>query len=459
MTSWRRDSKGGLFTVAESGPMATLRQEDLHASVSDPVLGTMNFLNEVTFRYPKAISFAPGRPYDGFFDTEQIFTHIRSYLDHLAAEGNSPGQIRSALFQYGPTAGRIRELIASSLREDENIDVPAESIVVTVGCQEAMLLVLRALISGPADVFLVSSPCYVGITGAARLLDIEVTEVEEREDGFRCADLELAVRAELAHGRRPRAFYVVPDHSNPAGTTMPIETRHDLLDLAARYDILIVEDSPYRLVSSAPHLPTLKSLDRQRRVVHLGSFSKTAFPGARVGFAVADQSVTGATGRTGMLAGELAKIKSMVTVNTSPLSQAAIAGMLLACRGRVSEHNTETAAYYANAMRATLRQLDRCFPAQRRAAAGIRWNEPVGGFFLTMRVPFMADNAALERSAEDFGVIWTPMSYFYPHGGGEHSIRLSVSYLTQDEINDGITRLASFINAETKRYLGKGGSR
>jgi (S)-3,5-dihydroxyphenylglycine transaminase len=450
--------KSGSFGVAESGLTATLRQEDLHASVSDPVLETMNFLNEVTFRYPKAISFAPGRPYDGFFDTEQIFTHIRSYLAHLAAEGNSPDQIRSALFQYGPTAGRIRELIASSLREDENIDVPAESIVVTVGCQEAMLLVLRALISGSQDVFLVSSPCYVGITGAAKLLDIEVTEVEEREDGFRCADLELAIRAELARGRRPRAFYVVPDHSNPTGTTMPIETRQDLLELAARYDIVIVEDSPYRMVSPAPHLPTLKSLDRQRRVVHLGSFSKTAFPGARVGFAVADQPVTGAAGRTGMLADELAKIKSMVTVNTSPLSQAVIAGMLLACGGRVSELNAEPAAYYANAMRATLEQLNRRFPAERRPAAGVRWNEPAGGFFLTMRVPFTADNAALERSAEDFGVIWTPMSYFYPHGGGDHSIRLSVSYLTQDEIVDGITRLANFIDAETKRYSASGAS-
>jgi len=435
---------------AESILMANLRQEDLHASVSDPVLDTMNFLNEITFRYPDAISFAPGRPYDGFFDTEQIFTYLRTYLDHLAAEGNSPAQIRGTVFQYGPTAGLIRELIACSLRDDENIDVPAESIVVTVGCQEAMLLVLRALIAGPRDVFLVSSPCYVGITGAARLLDIDVTEVEEREDGFRCADLDAAIRAELDRGRRPRAFYVVPDHSNPAGTTMPLETRHQLLELAARHDFLIVEDSPYRMVSPAPHLPTLKSLDRQRRVVHLGSFAKTAFPGARVGFAIADQPVLTA-GRTGLLADELAKIKSMVTVNTPPVSQAVIAGMLLACRGRISELNMEAAAYYANAMKATLRRLDQCFPAKRRAALGVRWNEPDGGFFLTMRVPFAAGNEALTRSAEDFGVIWTPMSYFYPHGGGDSTIRLSVSYLTEEEITEGITRLGNFIEAEAGR--------
>ena len=70
-------------------------------------------------------------------------------------------------------------------------------------------------------------------------------------------------------------------------------------------------------------------------------------------------------------------------------------------------------------MQSTLRQLERCFPADRRAALGVRWNTPDGGFFLTMRVPFRADNAALARSAEEFGVIWTPMSYFYPSGGGE----------------------------------------
>ncbi len=429
-------------------PGGWLRKEDLHACVRDPVMDTMNFLNEITVRYPAAISFAPGRPYDGFFDTEQIFTYIRCYLEHLAANGNSAAQIRDAMFQYGPTAGRIRQLIAASLRQDENIDVPPESIVVTVGCQEAMVLALRAIVSGREDVVLVSSPCYVGITGAARLLDIALTAVEEREDGFRCADLEDAVRAELARGRRPRAFYVVPDHSNPSGTTMSLGARHQLLELAGRHHLLLLEDSPYRLVSPGPHLPTLKSLDRQGAVLLLGSFSKTVFPGARVGFAVADQVVADHAGRTGLLADELAKIKSMVTVNTSPLSQAAVAGMLLASGGRIAECNAKTAAYYGNAMRSTINQLDQRFPADRRTALGVRWNEPNGGFFLTVRVPFRADNAALARSAEEFGVIWTPMYYFYPDGGGDYSIRLSISYLTQEDIEEGIARLTRFIEAE-----------
>ncbi|MFI1970719.1 aminotransferase [Streptomyces cinnamoneus] len=431
-----------------------LRGEDLHGSLRDPVLDTMNFLNEITHRYPEAVSFAPGRPYDRFFDVEQVFTSLRRYCDHLAEQGQTPEQIRDALFQYGPTSGRIRGLIADWLRADEGIDVPAESIVVTVGCQEAMVLALRALVQGPRDALLVASPCYVGITGAARLLDIDPTPVAEREDGFHPADLEAVVRAERARGRRPRAFYVVPDHANPSGNTMSLEARHELLELAGRLDLLVLEDSPYRLVSPGIQLPTLKSLDRDRRVVHLGSFSKTLFPGARVGFAVADQTVTDRAGATRLLADELSKLKSMVTVNTSPLSQAAVAGMLLAAGGRASQLNAGTAAHYGEAMRATLRRLDACFAEPRRAGLKVRWNKPDGGFFLVVKVPFVADNAALARSAQDFGVIWTPMAYFYPQGGGEHEIRLSVSYLSLAEIDEGVGRLAAFIEHESETASG-----
>ncbi|WP_326799782.1 PLP-dependent aminotransferase family protein [Streptomyces sp. NBC_01808] len=442
---------GATAPSAPAPSVRPLRKAELHGSVSDPLLDTMNFLNEITLRYPDAISFAPGRPYDGFFDTEQVFTHMRTYLDHLAAHGGTPEDIRTALYQYGPTAGQIREIIAESLRADEGIDVPAESVVVTVGAQEAMLLVLRALISGPDDVLMVASPCYVGITGAARLLDIAVHPVEEREDGFHAADLEAAVLAEKARGRRPRAFYLVPDHSNPSGATLTPQARTDLLGLAARHDLLILEDSPYRLVSPGPPPPTLKSLDRTRCVVHLGSYSKTVFPGARVGFAVADQTVADDSGATSLLADELAKIKSMVTVNTPSLSQAAVAGALLAAQGLVSELNSRAAAYYGDAMRAMLRALDERLPADRRSALEVRWNRPAGGFFLTVQVPFPADNAALTRSAQDFGVIWTPMSHFYPGAGGGHrALRLSTSYLTTEEIDEGTARLARFIEAATR---------
>jgi (S)-3,5-dihydroxyphenylglycine transaminase len=408
----------------------------------------MNFLNEVTLRYPEAVSFAPGRPYEGFFETEQIFTYLRRYLDHLASEGRSPAQVREAVFQYGPAAGTIRDLVAHSLRVDEGIDVPPESIVVTVGCQEAMFLALRALIAGPGDLVIVSSPSYMGILGAARILDAEVAVVDERASGPSCDDLEAAILAERARGRRPRAVYVIPDHSNPSGVTMPLEARLDLLDLAGRLDVLILEDSPYRLVSPGAQVPSLKALDRGRRVVQLGSYAKTIFPGARVGYAVADQPVLGEDGTASLLADQLAKLKSMITVNTSPLSQAAVAGALLTAGGRVSDLTAGTAAHYGDTMRHTLQGLERRFPPDRRAELGVSWNEPTGGFFLTLQVPFDVDNAALIRSAQEFGVIWTPMSYFYPQGGGHRTIRLSISYLAHDDVDEGLSRLAEFIESE-----------
>ncbi|MFI1996547.1 PLP-dependent aminotransferase family protein [Actinoplanes sp. NPDC020271] len=443
-------------SVVES---SSLHRSELHTSISDPVLDTMNFLNEITLRYPEAISFAPGRPYDGFFETDEVLAHLRRYLDHLADRGASPAQVRTAVYQYGPTAGQIREIIADSLRRDEGIDVPPESIVVTVGAQEAMLLVVRALIRDPRDVLLVSSPCYVGITGVARLLDVTLRAVPEPAEGFSPADLDAAIRAERAARRRPRAFYLVPDHANPSGSTLSAAARAELLELAARENVLILEDTPYRLVSPSEPLPTLKALDRRRSVVHLGSYSKTIFPGARVGFAVADQTVTGDDGRTGLLADELAKIKSMVTVNTSSLSQAVVAGALLAAGGRVSELNAKAAGHYGDAMRRVLDRLAERLPEARRAELGVRWNEPSGGFFLSLSVDFEADDAALVRSAEQFGVIWTPMRYFHPDGGGRRAIRLSVSYLSPEEIDEGITRLLAFVADQTGRHRAGRGRR
>ncbi len=151
--------------------------------------------------------------------------------------------------------------------------------MVTVGAQEGMLLTVRALMSQPEDVLMVCSPCYVGVIGVARLLGVGIRSVPEREDGLHPEDLEQAIQKERSQGRNPRAVYVIPDHSNPSGNTLSEQTRRDLLDLAARQDILIIEDSPYRWTGGPEPIPALKKLDRERRVIQIGSFSKTVFPG------------------------------------------------------------------------------------------------------------------------------------------------------------------------------------
>ncbi|MFJ3644365.1 aminotransferase class I/II-fold pyridoxal phosphate-dependent enzyme [Streptomyces sp. NPDC090108] len=426
-----------------------LSKAGLHASVSEPVMDTMNFLNEITMRHPDAVSFAPGRPLEDFFDTGQLFRWLRHYIDHLAGLGRTEEQIRTTLFQYGPTAGEIRDLVARTLADDGISADPAD-IVVTVGAQEAMFLTLRTLFASPRDVLLVASPCYVGITGAARMLDIALAEIPEESDGLTAAALERAVAQIEARGDRPRACYVVPDYSNPSGTTMPLQARHDLLAAAARHGVLIMEDSPYRTVGSAEPLPPLKALDPARCVVHIGSFAKSAFPGARLGYLVADQEVEDGDGKRTRLADEITKLKSMLTVNTPSLSQAVVGGLLLESDFALRERNAAAASAYDANLAAVLDTLGRLFPERERAAHGVSWNHPAGGFFLAVTVPFAADDAALAVSAEQYGVIWTPMRYFHPGAGGEHVIRLAWSYLTRQQAVEGIERLAAFVTDHSR---------
>jgi (S)-3,5-dihydroxyphenylglycine transaminase len=422
---------------------------DLHSSLSDPLLDTMNFLNEITSRYPDAVSLAPGRPYDGLFDPECITDYLDAYTSHLRRIGYTEDQVRAALFQYGRTKGQIHELIAETVANDEGIRVPPEAVVVTVGAQEGMFLLLRALFARPQDVLLVSSPSYIGITGAARLLDVPVVPVPEGSAGPDPEAVRSVARRAAAAGQRPRALYVVPDFANPSGASMTVAARRKLLEVAADEDILIIEDNPYGFFTrELEPRPTLKSLDRHGTVAYLGSFAKTCFPGARLGYLLAEQQVVAEDGRRSMLADELAKIKSMITVNTPSLSQAVIGGMLARSGCRLRAANGPAISFYRANLLTALAELDRHLPAGRRSELGIGWNRPDGGFFTVITVPFAANEAALERSAREHGVLWTPMDAFFLDGGGRHQLRISSSYLAREQVAEGIRRLAAFITAE-----------
>lgn len=261
---------------------ADLSVADLHPALGDPALTSMNFLNEVSERYPAAVSLAAGRPYEEFFDVAAVHRHLDTFHRHLVDElGHTPEQARRLLLQYGRTKGIVHHLIARNLAVDEGITVDPEAVVVTVGCQEAMFLVLRALRADPADVLLAVAPTYVGLTGAARLVDLPVWPVAGGPSGVDLADLRAQARRARASGRRPRACYVLPDFANPSGVSMNVPDRQRLLTLAAEEDLLLLEDNPYGLfpVDDGPRPPTLKALDTDRRVIYLGSFAKTVLPG------------------------------------------------------------------------------------------------------------------------------------------------------------------------------------
>ncbi|HEY2790747.1 MAG TPA: PLP-dependent aminotransferase family protein, partial [Micromonosporaceae bacterium] len=320
-------------------------------------------------------------------------------------------------------------------------------VMVTAGCQEAMIIALRGLCADPSDVILAAEPCYVGITGAARIVGAEIVGVPEGRDGLDPADVARVAAEVRASGRRPRAIYLVPDFANPSGDCMTVERRRALLAVAAEADLLILEDDPYGLfgVDDRPR-PKLKALDTDARVIYLGSFAKTCFPGARVGFIVADQPVVDTSGRRTLLATELSTIKSMLTVNTSAIAQAVIGGVLVEAGCSLRTANRDRIAFYRRNLAALDSALDRHFPAPERTARGIRWSEPAGGFFVVVDVGVLADVKLLEVSAREYGVLWTPMAFFYADGGGEQSIRLSCSALEPAEISEGVRRLAQLLH-------------
>ncbi|EST23912.1 hypothetical protein N566_25270 [Streptomycetaceae bacterium MP113-05] len=439
-------------------PQQTLNRDELHPGIADPAMDSMRLLSETALKFPDALSFSSGAPYDGGFDLAGLSASVDRYIRHLRADGLPERHITRLMFQYGPVNGFIREDVARVLKHDEGIDVPAEAIMITHGFQEAALVALRGLFASPDDVLLSVSPAYVGMPGAARMLDIPVKGITEGPHGLEPDAVVAAVRAVRAEGRRPRALYLVPDFSNPSGTVVPLAARHRLLEVAAQEDLLILEDNPYGLFArEGEEMPTLKSLDTTGHVLYLGSFAKTAFPGARLGYLVADQPVTGPDGTRRMLAEELSKAKSMYTVGTSSLSQAAVAGMLVDCGYDLRSATRELTAIYLERLDTVLESLTEHFPPEQYAEHGVRWNVPRGGFFLTVEVGFVADLASMERCARDYRVSWAPMSMFHLQEGGERALRLGFSNLDPADIREGVARLARFI-ADTPRAADVGPS-
>jgi (S)-3,5-dihydroxyphenylglycine transaminase len=414
--------------------------------VDDPIFSAIGFLNEIMTRYPDAISFAPGAPYLDGLDRAVLSDALDAFLKHSCeVEGLSPTAAWKRIIEYGPSKGIVNSLLARSLRDDYGIQATADDVVVTVGAQEAFLLILRCLFNPAKDQLAYVVPCFPGIRGAAAFLGINTVAIPENPAGPDLGVLREACATARAAGQRIAALYVAPDFSNPSGTIMSARARAELLELAAEEELLLLEDSTYGFsaseVGSVP--PSLKARDTGGMVVQIGTLSKLCFPGARVGFVVAEQMARSATGGARRLAESLATLKNMTTVNTSPLAQAVAAGLLLRAGGSLAVRGMIQNGHYVRSRAALLDALDRHLPDA--AELGISWTRPTGGFFLVVDAPIVLDHAALAACATEYGVLWTPMSDFYPDGGGSRSLRLSYSYLTQTQIDEGATRLARFL--------------
>ncbi len=373
---------------------------------------------------PEVISFAGGLPAPDVFPVDRFQEACRRVLEYNA---------HTAL-QYGATEGYepLREMIARHLSR-YSIRAKAENVLITSGSQQALDLIGKLLLN-PGDKVLVEAPTYLGALQAFNAYGAEYVSVQSDNDGLRTELLEPSLRL------GPKFMYVLPNFHNPAGTTLSEGRRHELVLLADKYGIPIVEDDPYgQLRYEGEHLPPLVVLDRENlrrddgyslgNVIYLSTFSKTLAPGLRLGWIVAPPDVIA----------KLVQIKQGADLHTSTFIQ--MVSYEVAKEGFLDEHVKLIRKVYGARRDAMLDALKHNFPSE------VKWTHPQGGLFLWVTLPASMDCQSLFEEALKQNVAFVPGDVFYasPNGEGGHHFRLNFSYMQPELIREGIKRLGAAV--------------
>jgi DNA-binding transcriptional MocR family regulator len=332
--------------------------------------------------------------------------------------------------QYGSGQGDpvLREQI-TQVMETVGINGHPDDVVVTVGSQQALDLVTRIFVD-PGDTVLVEAPSYVGALSTFRSYQAAIHHVAMDEHGLRPDALADAVAANEARGARPTFLYTVPSFHNPAGVTQTLQRRTEVLEVARRADLLVIEDDPYGLLGFSGTAPRALRADASDRVIYLGSFSKTFAPGLRVGWVLAPHAV---------------REKLVLAAEASVLCPPALTQMVVS--RYLAEHDWMAQVQvfrdlYRERRDAMLETLADQFPA------GSHWTTPEGGFYVWATLPEGLDSQAMLPRAVTERVAYVPGTAFYADGFGTRQMRLSYCYPSPDRIREGVRRLATVIEAE-----------
>jgi len=429
----------------------TLRNYPLNNHIGKEFNNVIGFLNDSQFKYPSAISFVAGQPDENFFAVEDHLSKFDVFVDYMVRQtGDSRRSLINKIGQYSKTKGIVGEILSRYLNVTENIPVDSNHILVTAGAQEAFAVILATICNREKDVVLVEDPSYIGLSSFAKIFDYPIEGVQINEEGIDLMALKRRIVEINRSSRKVKLLYVIPDYQNPTGSCMPVGNRVRLLELARQYNFLIIEDSVYNpFTYEQKKHPTLKSLDRYNNVIYVGSFSKSLFPGLRVGLIAADQQIENEQGETVLLVDEMMKVKAHLTNNTSTISQAILGGVLVDLNFDLNSLNKPKVTSYRDKRDRMSDALDEYIGVFKQGwARGIEWTVPDGGFFIKMSLPFPIDTGSVLECAEKFGVIFCPMRYFYLRKGGENEIRLTFSNLSPDSITQGVRQLAAFFQSK-----------
>jgi DNA-binding transcriptional MocR family regulator len=324
-----------------------------------------------------------------------------------------------AVLQYGPTEGYypLRESI-SRLMGSRGTLVSPEEIIPLAGSQQGLDLVARVLLD-PGDVVVVEEPSFFCALQVFRSTGARLVGVPVDGHGMRVDLLEA-----ILSRRKPKLIYTLPTFQNPSGSTMTLERRRGLLELAYRYQIPILEDDPYsELRYEGSPLPSLKSLDQHGYVIYLSTFSKMLFPGLRVGWLAAPRP----------LIRQVALTKQLVDLHSDNLSQRIIDRYLR--RGLLEGQLVRARECYRSRRDVMLDSLEGGH------LPGLVWNSPDGGIYLWCRLPGGLSSTRLLAPASRRKVAFVPGEAFHLAGNGQEYLRLNFSLPEPARIREGISRL------------------
>jgi len=367
---------------------------------------------------PDVISFAGGLPAPEVFPVEQFREASNYVLEHFGTQS----------LQYGPTEGYrpLREMIARHTSRF-SVEVAAENILITAGSQQALDFIGRLFINR-GDYIVVESPTYLGAIQAWNAYGAQYIPVRADEHGMIVDELEAALRI------GPKFIYILPNFQNPSGSTLSLERRRQLVEIADRRGVPIIEDEPYRqLRYEGEHLPPVVALDSEYRgpngvhysgnVIYLSTFSKLLAPGLRLGWVIAPPEVIQ----------KLVMTKQAADLHTSSFNQ--YVAFEVAKGGFLNEHVKKIRATYKERRDMMIEMMEEMFPA------GVTWRKPQGGMFLWGILPEGMDSSEVLKRAVKKKVAFVPGEAFHPTGGGRNTLRLNFSYSSPETIREGITRL------------------
>jgi len=374
---------------------------------------------------PEIISLAGGLPSPEVFLKDEMRT----------ASTNRLQKDIEKIMQYSeiPGEGSLVEAIIQFLRQDD-IHISEENIVITSSGQQGLDLAGRLFLD-PGDAVLLDRPTFAGAIVAFQMQRPMFAGVNIRQDGSDIEGFRSRIEQLKSQNKPPKFIYVVSDFQNPSGITMSLEKRKALLDLSYRYEIPILEDSPYRdLRYYGQRLPSIFSLDRKQNggnVMGVYTFSKLFCPGMRVGFNIGPKNIIQ----------KMTNIKEGSTLNTPKYNQDMCTEFLNAMDWRA--HIKNCREYYREKLALILQTLENCFPKK----TGVTWTKPEGGLFLWLSVPQKIDTYDLFHEALKFKVAFVPGEVFYGENPEKNHMRINFSYPSKAQLTEGIKRLADCIKA------------